>query len=44
MSTTKTIRVSEQTYEKIAKCGTFGDSFDSLLDRLASSNLNERKV
>lgn len=38
---TKLIRVSEQTYDKIAQLGTLKDSFDSVLSRLASSQLSQ---
>jgi predicted CopG family antitoxin len=30
----KVVRVSDETYEKIAKEGSFNESFDNLLSRL----------
>lgn len=38
----KTIKISEQTHEKLLAVGTKGETFDSLLDRLVESYNNQK--
>lgn len=42
MSVTKSIKVSEETYRKLARLGTLEDSFDSVISKLLmASSKNE---
>lgn len=40
---TKTIRVSEGTYHKVAKLGNLEETFDSVLDRIATEALEDKR-
>ncbi len=37
MSSIKSIKVSEETYRKLARLGTLEDSFDSVISRLIAN-------
>jgi hypothetical protein len=42
MSSYKTVKLRPTTYDKVARLGTLKDSFDSIIDQLATSKLKEQ--